>query len=61
MSNIIPGEVISELLCSKVDEDISIPRVIRRDEKEMFVREVSINRRVCSIRRKCRNEFGKEE
>jgi hypothetical protein len=60
-STIIPGEVVSKLLCSEVDEEIVVPRVIRRDEKEMFIREVGIDRRVGSIRRKCRNEFGKDE
>jgi hypothetical protein len=60
-SKIIPGEVVSELLYSEVDEEITIPRVIRRDEKEMFIREVSIDGRVGSIRRKCHNEFDKEK
>jgi hypothetical protein len=60
-SMIVPGEVVSELLCSEVDEEIIIPRIIRRDVKEMFIGEVSIDGSTGSIGRKCRNEFGKDE
>ena len=58
---IVFGEVVSKFLGSEVEKNIVVPRVIRGDEKEMFVGEVSIDRSVGSIRRKCHNEFGKDE
>jgi hypothetical protein len=45
-STIIPGEVVSKLLCSEVDEEIIVPRIIRGDVKEMFIGEVGIDGRL---------------
>jgi hypothetical protein len=42
-STIIPGEVVSKILCSEVDEEITVPGIIRGDVKEMFVGEVGID------------------
>jgi hypothetical protein len=48
-STIISGEVVSKFLGSEVDENIVVPRVIQRDEKEMFVMEFGIDRGIGSI------------
>jgi len=61
MSTIIPGEVASKFLCSEVDEKIVLPRIIRGDVKEMFVREISIDGGTGSIIGKFCNEFGEGE
>jgi hypothetical protein len=43
-STIVFGEVVSKFLGSEVEKNIIVPRVIRGDEKEMFVGEVGIDR-----------------
>jgi hypothetical protein len=60
-SMIVLREVVSEFLCSEVDEKIVVPRVIRGDVKEMFIGEVGIDGGTGSIRGKCHNEFGEDE
>jgi hypothetical protein len=60
-STIIPGEVVSKILCSEVDEEIVVPRDIRWDEKEMFVGEIGIDGSTGSITRKCCDEFSQDE
>jgi hypothetical protein len=58
---IVLGEVFFKLLCSEVDDEIDVPRIIRGDVKEMFVWEVGIEGGTGSIGRKFHNEFGKYE
>jgi hypothetical protein len=48
-------------MCSKVDEKIAVPRVIRGDVKEMFVEEVGIDGGMGGIKGKCRDEFGEDK
>jgi hypothetical protein len=60
-STIVSREVVSEFLCSEVDEKIDIPRVIRGDVKEMFVGEVSIDEGMGSIGGERHDEFGEDK
>jgi hypothetical protein len=60
-STIVLGEVASKFLHLEVDEKIIIPRVIRGDVKDMFVREVDIDGGTGSIGGKCRNEFSEDD
>jgi hypothetical protein len=60
-STIISGEVVSEFFCSKIYENISIPRFIRGDVKEMFIGEVGIDGGIGSIGGESRDEFGEGE
>jgi hypothetical protein len=53
--------VVTELLGSEVDEEVAIPRVIRSDVKEMFVREVGIDGGAGSVRGECHEKFGKDK
>jgi hypothetical protein len=54
-STIISREMRPKLLCLKVDEEVVVPRVIRRYVEEVFVRGI------LSIRGKIHNEFGEEK
>jgi hypothetical protein len=58
---IVSREVVSEFLCSEVDEKIMVTRVIRGDVKEMFVGEVRIDRGMGGIGGKCHDEFSEDE
>jgi hypothetical protein len=42
-STIISGNMVTELLSSEVDEEVTIPRIIQSDVKEMFVRKVGVD------------------
>jgi hypothetical protein len=53
--------VVSELLGSKVDEEVTVPRIIRSDVKKMFIGEVSIDRGTGSIRGEGHDKFGEDE
>jgi hypothetical protein len=44
VSNNISREMIPKFLCPKVDEKVSILGVIIRDEEEVFVRKICIDR-----------------
>jgi hypothetical protein len=35
--------VVTEILSSEVDEEVAVPRIIRSDVKEMFVRKVDVD------------------
>jgi hypothetical protein len=48
-SSIISREVRPKLLCLKVDEEVSIPWVIRRDEEEVFIGEILIDGGIFSV------------
>jgi hypothetical protein len=60
-STIVSGKVVSEFLCSEVDEKIIVPWVIRGDVEEMFIGEVGIDGGTGSIGGKCHNEFSEDE
>jgi hypothetical protein len=53
--------VVTELLGSEVDEEVAVPRIIRSDVKEMFIREVDIDRGTGSIGREGCDKFGKDK
>jgi hypothetical protein len=53
--------VVTELLGSEVDEEVAVPRIIRSDVKEMFIREVGIDGGTGSIRGEGRDKFGEDE
>jgi hypothetical protein len=53
--------VVTKLLGSEVDKEVTVPRIIRSDVKEMFVEEVSIDRGTGSIIGKGRDKFGEYE
>jgi hypothetical protein len=50
--------VITELLSSQIDEEVAIPRIIRGDVEEMFVRKVRIDRGTGYVRRKGCDKFS---
>jgi hypothetical protein len=53
--------VVTEILGSEVDEEFTVPRIIRSDIKEMFIREVSIDGGTGSIRGEGRDKFDEDE
>jgi hypothetical protein len=61
VSMIISREMRPKLLCTKVDEEVVVPRVIEGDEEEVFVEEILINGVHFRIRGKSRNEFRRDK
>jgi hypothetical protein len=53
--------VVTELLSSEVDEKVAIPRIIRSDVKEMFVRKVGVDGGTGGVRGEGRDKFGENE
>jgi hypothetical protein len=53
--------VVTELLGSEVDEEVVVPRIIRSDVKEMFIRELGIDGGAGSIGREGCDKFGENE
>jgi hypothetical protein len=53
--------VVTKILGSEVDKEVSIPRIIRSDIKEMFIREIGIDRGTGIIGGESRDEFNEEE
>jgi hypothetical protein len=53
--------VVTKLLGSEVDEEVSVPRIIQSDIKEMFIGEVSINGGTGSIRGEGHDNFSEDE
>jgi hypothetical protein len=53
--------VVTELLSSEVDEEVIVPRIIRCNVKEMFVRKVNIDGGTGGVRGEGRDKFGKNE
>jgi hypothetical protein len=58
---IVSGEVISKLLCLKVDEKVTILGIIRGDVEEVFIREIRVDGWTSSVRGKRCNEFREHE
>ena len=61
MSTIISWEVVTELLGLEVDEEVTVPGVIRWDVKEMFIGEVGIGRWTGSVGGKFHDKLRKDE
>jgi hypothetical protein len=53
--------VVTEILGLEVDEEVSVPRIIRSDVKEMFIGEVSIDRGTGSIEGEGCDAFGEDK
>jgi hypothetical protein len=53
--------VVTKLLGSEVDEEVTVPRIIRSDIKEIFIGEVGIDRGIGSIRGEGCDKFGEDE
>jgi hypothetical protein len=53
--------VVTELLSSEVDEEVSVPRIIRSDVKEMFVRKVIVDGGIGSVRGEGRDKFSENK
>jgi hypothetical protein len=53
--------VVTELLGLKVDEEVTVPWIIRSNIKEMFIREVSIGRGTGSIGGEGHDKFSEDE
>jgi hypothetical protein len=58
---IISRNMRPKLMCTKVDEEVPIPGVIRGDEEEVFIGEIIIDWGIISVREKIRNDFGWDE
>jgi hypothetical protein len=53
--------VVTELLISKVDEEVTVPGIIRSDVKEMFVRKVGVDGGTGGVRGEGRDKFSENE
>jgi hypothetical protein len=53
--------VVTKLLGSEVDEKVTVPRIIRSDVKDMFIREVGIDGGTSSIRGEGCDKFDEDE
>jgi hypothetical protein len=53
--------VITKILSSEVDEEVVVPRIIRSDVKEVFVRKVGIDGGTGCVRGEGRDKFGENE
>jgi hypothetical protein len=53
--------VVTELLSSEVDEEVSVPRIIRSDVKEMFVEKVGVDGGTGGVRGEGRDKFDENE
>jgi hypothetical protein len=53
--------VVTEILGLEVDEEVVVPRIIRSDVKDMFIREVSIDGGTGSIKGEGRDKFGEHK
>jgi hypothetical protein len=53
--------VVTEILSSKVDEEVVIPRIIRSDVKEVFIGKVSIDGGTGGVRGEGRDKFSENE
>ena len=53
--------MVTEILSSKVDEEVTVPRIIRSDVKEVFIEKVSIDGGIGCVRGEGRDKFGENE
>jgi hypothetical protein len=53
--------VVTELLASEVDEEVIVPRIIRSDVKEVFVRKVSVDGGTGGVRGEGCDNFDENE
>jgi hypothetical protein len=53
--------VITELLSLEVDKEVVIPRIIRRDVKEMFIGKVDVDRGIGGVRGESRDKFSENQ
>jgi hypothetical protein len=53
--------VVTELLSVEIDEEVSVPRIIQSDVKEMFVGKVDVDGSTGGVRGEGRDEFGENE
>ena len=53
--------MVTELLSSEVDEEVAVPRIIRSDVKEMFIRKVGVDGGAGGVRWKGRDKFGENK
>jgi hypothetical protein len=53
--------VVTELLSSEVDEEVTIPRIIRSDVKEMFIGKVCVVGGTSGVRGKGRDKFDENK
>jgi hypothetical protein len=53
--------VVNKILSLEVDKKVVIPRIIRRNVKEMFIGKVGIDRGTSGVRGEGRNKFGENE
>ena len=60
MSSSISIEMESELLGSQVSKDVTVPRVVGGDGKQMFIRKSIINWSVLRSGRQIINEFNED-
>jgi hypothetical protein len=53
--------VVTKLLSSEIDEEVTVPRIIQSDVKEVFVRKVSIDGGTGGVRGEGRDKFSENE
>ena len=53
--------MVTEILSLEVDEKVAIPRIIRSDVKEMFVRKVGVDEGTGGVRGEGHDKFGEDE
>jgi hypothetical protein len=50
--------VVTEILIAEIDEEVTVPRIIRSDVKEMFVGKVGVDGGTGGVRGEGRDKFG---
>ena len=53
--------MVTEILSSKVDEEVTVPRIIQSAIKEVFIGKVSVDRGTGGVRGEGRENFGENE
>jgi hypothetical protein len=53
--------VVTKLLSSEVDEEVTVPRIIRSDVKEVFVGKVGVDGGTGGVRGEGCDKFGENE